>query len=402
MRVRLLELRLVAGLLVALWAGGAIAVLVGYRPGGPVDLLVAAAALLPVAIAAAALIWPPLARGPRASAGIGWLGVITALLLIPALAGIVGNLAAGGRQTLLPSPEVAYAALLPLALTCLFSGLGIARAVLGQTSLRRRRLVLGGGLALVLTVVSATAFGGAALANELALRQQPPPGGSPLGPTDPSLVPPDCDGRLLAGPSSQVTLTAAGRIDGSDYGELRLSGERDGQDGSWQAARATPWSSGSVAYTRLGSMAWRREDGGDWRPAPVRSTLDQAVVEAALHEGARIASEDVGLDRIEGATARHCRLAIGGPTALDAMPALRWLVGGDVLDDDRALDAWRGEIDWWVFADDQLGMATLTVSGPPASDWPRTGFQATLSAELIARERAVRHPVVQPVDGGEG
>jgi hypothetical protein len=402
MRVRLLELRLVAGLLVALWAGGAIAVLVAYRPGGPVDLLVVAAALLPVAIAAVALIWPPLARGPRASAAIGWLGVITALLLIPALAGIIGNLSAGGRQTLLPSPEVAYAALLPLALTCLFSGLGIARAVLGQTSLRRRRLVLGGSLAFVLTGVTGAAFGGAALANELALRQQPPRGGSPLGPTDPSLLPPDCDGRLLAGLSSDVTLTATGRIDGSDHGELRLSGQRDGQNESWQATRTTPWSSGPVAYTRLDMMAWRRDDSAEWRPAPVRSTLDRAVVEAALREGARIASEDVGVDRVEGAKARHCRLAIDGPTALNAMPALRWLVGGDILDDDRALDTWRGEIDWWVFADEQLGMATLTVSGPPGSDWPRTGFQATLGAELIARERAIRHPVLAPADGSEG
>jgi hypothetical protein len=402
MRVRLLELRLVAGLLVALWAAGAIAVLVGYRPGGPVDLLVAAAALLPVGIAAAALVWPPLARGPRASAAIGWLGVITALLLIPALAGIIGNLAAGGRQTLLPSPEVAYAALLPLALTCLFSGLGIARAVLGQTSLRRRRLVLGASLALVLTGVTSAAFGGAALANELALRQQPPRGGSPLGPTDPSLLPPDCDGRLLAGPSAQVTLTAKGRVDGSDEGEVRLTGQRDAQDESWQATRTTPWGSGPIAYARVGTMAWRNDDGAGWRPAPVRSTLDRAVVEAALPVGARIASEDVGVDLVEGAKARHCRLAIDGPTALRAMPALRWLVGRDALDDARALDAWRGEIDWWVFADDQLGMATLTVSGPPGSDWPRTGFQATLSAELIARERALQHPVVPPVEGGEG
>lgn len=402
MRVRLLELRLVAGLLVALWAAGAIAVLVGYRPGGPVDLLVAAAALLPVAIAAAALVWPPLARGPRASAAIGWLGVITALLLIPWLAGVIGDLAAGGRQTLLPSPEVAYAALLALALTCLFSSLGIARAILGQTSLRRRRLVLGGSLAFVLTAVSAAAFGGAALANELALRQLPPPGGSPLGPSDPSLVPPDCNGRLLPGPSAQVTLMAQGRIDGSDQGEVQLTGQRDGQDESWQATRTTPWGTGPIAYARVGTAAWRKDDGAGWRPAPVRSTLDRAVVEAALPVGARIASEDVGVDLVEGAKARHCRLAIDGPTALRAMPALRWLVGRDALGDERALDAWRGEIDWWVFADDQLGMATLTVSGPPGSDWPRTGFQATLSAELIARERTLQHPVVPPVEGGEG
>ena len=39
MRVRRFELRLVAGALVAGWTIAAVLVLLGYRPGGPLDLL---------------------------------------------------------------------------------------------------------------------------------------------------------------------------------------------------------------------------------------------------------------------------------------------------------------------------------------------------------------------------
>lgn len=399
MRVRLLELRSLAAILTVLWSVGAVAVLVGYRPGGPADGLVAAAALLPPIIAAAAVIWPPLARGPRASAAMGWLGVITALLLIPSLAGVLGNLAAGGRQTLLPSPEVAYGAFLPLAATSLFAGLGLARAILGQTALRQRRLVVGAALGAVLTAVSAGSFGAAVLANERALREAPPRVGSPLGPTDPSLVPPTCDGTLEAGRSASVQISARGRVDGSDLGTVGLAGARDGVDESWEAQRRTAWGSGTTGYIRVGDDAWRRE-GAAWERvastgAPFGPTLDTAVL-AALQPGSRIAAEDVGVELLEGAKARHCRLAVDGPTALVAVPALRWLAGEDVLAREPTLRVWRGEIDWWVFGDSQLGMASVTVNGPPGGDWPRTGFQATLQAELTARDRGLPQRIDPP------
>src|SRR3989337_4417803 len=75
MPLRLLELRLLAALLFALWAIAALAIVVGYHPGGPADLLVRASAVLPALIAAVALVWPPLARGPPAAALTGWLAV---------------------------------------------------------------------------------------------------------------------------------------------------------------------------------------------------------------------------------------------------------------------------------------------------------------------------------------
>ena len=59
----------------ALWLLGGVYVLVGYRPGGPIDPLVGLAALSPTAIALLAVIWPPIARGPRAFAAIVWLGL---------------------------------------------------------------------------------------------------------------------------------------------------------------------------------------------------------------------------------------------------------------------------------------------------------------------------------------
>ena len=43
-------MRLLAVILTLLWAVAAIAVAVAYRPGGPVDLLVALAAFVPVAL----------------------------------------------------------------------------------------------------------------------------------------------------------------------------------------------------------------------------------------------------------------------------------------------------------------------------------------------------------------
>ena len=60
-------MRLLAVILTVLWAVTAIAVAVAYRPGGPVDVLVALACFVPVVIADSGIVWPAtgLSRGHR-------------------------------------------------------------------------------------------------------------------------------------------------------------------------------------------------------------------------------------------------------------------------------------------------------------------------------------------------
>src|SRR5918997_4396648 len=89
-RVRTFELRLIAVVLSVGWTLTAALVLLGYRPGGPLDLVVGLAAALPIPIALAGVIWPPGARGGTAFAALVWFGLVTVLVLIPAIAGILG------------------------------------------------------------------------------------------------------------------------------------------------------------------------------------------------------------------------------------------------------------------------------------------------------------------------
>ena len=78
---------------------------------------------------------------------------------------------------------------------------------------------------------------------------------------------------------------------------------------------------------------------------------------------ASIVAEDLGLDRIQGARARHCRTFIDGSTALDTFLPLRWLLANSSEPREDALSSWRGELDWWVFSDGELGLAAVEVSG---------------------------------------
>ena len=401
MRVRLFELRLLAVILFALWSGAFALVLVGYRPGGPLDLVVGAIAALPAVVAGVAVIWPPLARGPRAAVAIGWLGIVAALLLIPSVAGLVAALRAGpGAQTLLPAPEVAYANILALFATCLFCGLGLARAMLGATSLRRPRLFLGTLLALAMTSLIGTAFGGATLANELILagRSLPP---SAWGPVGPNAVPPTCDGPLAIGPFAALSETGTAVVPPErKVGQVSLSGARNGTDERWAATVLLGGRESDRAYARVGSSAWLKLDDGPWTRVSTTATqvgpsaaLDGAVVAAALTAPQRVAAEDVGLELVGGARARHCRTATTGTIAVAAFPVLGWLAGGPTLGPSDGLAAWRGNIDWWVFGDGQLGLATVRLTGLPPSSWGSSDVLGVLQARLTATERDVPQAV---------
>jgi len=394
MRVRIFELRLIAAGLTALWTIVAGLVLLGYRPGGPIDIVVGLAAVPPVAIAAASLVWPPAARDDRVFAVTVWIGLLVALLLIPSIGGIVGQLAAQGAQTLLPSLEAAYPWLLALTGTCLFAGVGIVRRALGPGAPRRPRLVRGLALGVVLTVLASTAFAGAAIANELALRDRPA-AASRFGPTDPDLVPPPCDGPLRYGSTAQVELDISADVDQHAIGSAHVAGPRSGGDVRWLADVATDRVLGQYGAALIGDRGWLRSPGVGWEtsdPATVEPfTLDKRVVDTALTPADRTAAEDKGIEFIEGARARHCRIAIDGPTFQEAFPELVWFA--DATPD---LHRWRGELDYWVFGDGEVGQTVGKINGDAAGIGAE-GVQGTIRTTMIATDRGRPVTIVPPV-----
>jgi hypothetical protein len=384
MRVRIFELRLLAAVLTVLWSFAAGLVLVGYRPGGPIDLLVGLAACLTVPIPVAGLVWPPVARGPRAFAAVVWLGLGAMLLLVPSIGGILEQLIARGPQTLLPSVEAAYPWILALVATSLFAGLGVARRVLGGTSLRRARLAAGTAFAVGATLVVGFAFAGAAVANDLALRDTPA-ASSRFGPTRTDLQPPPCDGSLAAGPWASVEMTLGGEVDRRSIGTGTLAGMRSGADFRWTAQAATDRALGTFGAARVGTGAWTMEPRRPWQPASPSAVagldLDVQVVATTLRPSQRVAAEDRGLEFIEGARARHCRIAVDGPSFQEGFPEIAWLAGPAA-----DLHRWRGQLDYWVFVDGQLGRTSGSVNGE-ASAVGSDGILGTISVTMTAVDR---------------
>ena len=394
MRVRLLEIRLLAVGLAGLWAIVAALLLAGYRPGGPADLLVGLAALAPLAVAVAAVAWPPAARGDLAFRTIAALGIGTAIVLVPTMTGLAGQLLERGLQTLLPSPEAAYPWALALLGTSLFAGLGIARRILGAGSRRPVRLRAALALGIGLAVVSGTLLAGAAIANELALRDRPA-AASRYGPTDPARVPPLCDEAPTAGASASLTVNLGGTLDGRSLGISRVRGARAGQDFRWLADVTTTRDVGLHGAVELGSRAWIRQAGTRWysvAPSIVAGeSLDLALLAAAFDPELRAPAEDLGLVYVEGARARHCRVAVDGTIFRTAFPQVRWLVG------DTDLVDWRGEIDTWVFADGQLGRAEGRLGGAGFEISPGA-IRGELTAILTATHRGDPVTVFPPTN----
>ena len=104
-RVRRLGLRLIGLGLVGAWGLAAALILSTYRPGGPLDVVVGITMLVPVGIALASVVWPPLTRRHVTHAAIVALGLATLLVLLPSIGGVWNQLQALGSQTLLPSLE---------------------------------------------------------------------------------------------------------------------------------------------------------------------------------------------------------------------------------------------------------------------------------------------------------
>ena len=392
MRVRTFELRLIALVLAACWAVAAGVVLVAYRPGGPIDIAVGVAALLPAVVALAGVVWPPVARGDRAFAAMICLAAGSLLLLVPSIADVTGQLGGRGAQTLLPSGEAAYPWVLALLGTSLFSGFGIARRRLGEAAMRRRRLVRGIALATVLAAGSGLAFTAVALGNELALRDRVA-SSSRFGPTDPLREPPDCDGPMGIGSAARIGVHLEGSIDGRSLGTIDLAGDRSASDVRWLAYVATNLQLGLFGAASIGNDAWIREPATGWhRAAPADlqdATLDVTAFRVALSPAARAAAESRGVGLIEGARARQCRIAIDGPTFRAAFGQVAWLVG------DADLARWRGQLDYWVFVDGAIGRIAGSVNGD-ATDIREGALQATIRIDMTSTDRDAAIQITPP------
>jgi hypothetical protein len=358
-------------------------VLLGDRPGGPVDLVVGLAAALPIVIALAGLVWPPATHGERAFATMVWLGLGSLLLLVPSITDVSAQLVQRGAQTLLPSVEAAYPWALALFGTSLFAGFGIARRVFGATAMRRRRLVRGIAVATLLATGAGGTFTAIAMANELALRDQPMTS-SRFGPTDTEQEPPACDASLSAGSSARIELHLTGDLDGRSIGGIDLGGDRSGIDFRWLAYAATSSELGLHGAARVGNNAWIREPFGGWRraePSEVAdATIDIQALDSALTPGTRAAAELHGVDVIEGARARHCRIAIDGPTFRHAFPVVDWLIG------DADMTISRGELDYLIFVVGALVQVVWIFNGD-AGALREGALQATISVDLTATDR---------------
>lgn len=393
MRVRNFELRLIGSGLVACWMVSGGLILLAYRPGGPFDLIVGLTALGPIAIALAGVIWPPVARGHVAFPAIVWLGITGLLCLVPSIAGIVGQLTAFGSQTLLPSIEAAYPWLVALLATSLFSGFGIARRLQGGTAIRRRRLVAGTAVALLATGISGAAFGAAAVANEVALRDQPT-AASRFGPAVGAAQPPLCGMPLAAGGTARLSLHLDGTVDLRALGSVDLTGIRVNGDFRWLAYVATSHELGEYGSALSGHEAWVRTPSTDWHSVPPATvsadTLDVQALTVALSEDYRATAEDRGVEVIEGARARRCRVAVDGQIFETAFPQVRWLVGS------ADLHRWRGQLDYWVFLDGQVGQIAGSINGEAAGVVPEA-IQGTVEVRLTATERESGLVVYPPV-----
>ncbi len=392
MRVRIIELRILGAVLASLWLVAFGLILWGYRPGGPADLLVGVAAGGPIVVAAAAVAWPPVARNPRAFRLIAWLALVPILLLVPSIAGLVSQIEGGGPQTLVPSAEAAYPWAVALLATGVFAGLGVARRRLGDRSPRRRRLLAGVGLGVAATLVTGTAFSVAAVYNEVSLIGKPATT-SRFGPTDPALGPPPCDGSLTAGATADVTLQMDVSVDGRPTGALTVSGQRSGMDIRWEGYVTSNVAFGRIGFARIDQQAWRLLPGRGWvalAPGAVQgSDMDRELLLEALTPPQRAVVEDAGLAYIEGARARHCRVALDGGILSRAVPEASLLVGH------ADLSRWRGELDFWVFADGQLGQAIGFANGPGPELAPNA-LTAEVRFTLIAIDRGLPVTIQTP------
>lgn len=410
-------LRLLAVLLTALWAIAAFVIASAYRPGGPVDIIVVFACFVPVAIADAGVVWPAQPAGRRARTALVWVWIAAVLFTIPVVYGVAVTLGDDGPRSLLPSVEAAYGGAIALFASAFFSVAGVVHQHRGERPLERRASWVTAGLAAVLTLVAGLTFVFVAAVNVTDVRRGEPVV-SRFGPTGVEVEPPFCDAGVALGANARVVIKAGSSVDNVDRGTARMEGRRSGRDEAWAGSWEGPDGSGAQAYLRVADEAWRngRSDdleapGSLWEPVEPDVfglagddglTMDDPprfVVDAPRGD---IVAEDLGLELVEGAQARHCRTFVDGTTALDTFLPLRWLLYGSNAHPAGPIERWRGELDWWVFSDGQLGMAAVEVSGSRAeTPWDAVGARAVLKAELSATNRSRPARIKAPVEADD-
>jgi hypothetical protein len=321
-----------------------------------------------------------------------WLAAGSLLVLVPSIADVTGQLGGRGAQTLLPSVEAAYPWILGLIGTCLFTGFGIARRRHGEAAMRQWRLVGGLTFATLLAAGAGIVFAAVAMGNELALRDRIAPS-SRFGPTDAERDPPLCDGPMGIGPSARIGVEFSGTLDGRSIGTIELGGDRNRADAKWLAYTATSRDLGIHGAAVIGTDAWLREPFTEWRRATLAEVgdaeLDLTAFRIALSLDSRAAAESRGVGVIEGARSRQCRIAVDGPTFRAAFPQIVGLVG------DADLAHWRGQLDYWVFLDGQIGRISGSVNGD-ATDIQTGALQATIRVDLTATDRGSSIPITPP------
>jgi hypothetical protein len=259
-------------------------------------------------------------------------------------------------------------------------------------ALRRRRLEFGALIALIATAISGTLFAGAAIANELAVRDLPA-NASRFGPTSGGDEPVHCRDPLGVPATAQVELTISGDLNGKSIGEVHLQGMRSGTDVTWLADASTATHTGQFGLVTIDATTWARSPASDWTEAPAAAasgqTVDRQVLLTALAGPYRAAAEEHGLEFVEGAPARHCRIALDGLTFAAAFPQASWMAAT------QDLHRWRGQLDYWIFLDGYVGQIVASVNGEAAS-LGLNGLQANLRATLTATDRSRPVSIVAP------
>jgi hypothetical protein len=100
-------------------------------------------------------------------------------------------------------------------------------------------------------------------------------------------------------------------------------------------------------------------------------------------------AEDRGLSFIEGARARHCRIIVKGADLR------RGLADVDLLIGDTDISDWQVDLDYWVFADGELGQADGRATGP-AGDLDADALTAAVRFNLTAVDRGLPITVFPP------